>query len=133
MALLSKATIVGLVVGALGLVISLTPFGASLEEDLGLHLLFKIRGPRRAPTDVVIITMCKASAKRLNVPSSPRKWPRRLHARLIHNIAQKNPAAILQIISTKLAFPAHRPSGNPCSGSDSVQLPASPFHRDRFD
>ena len=94
MALLSKATIAGLVVGALGLVISLTPFGASLEEDLGLHLLFKIRGPRRAPTDVVIITMCKASTKRLNVPGSPRKWPRLLHARLIHNLAQKNPAAI---------------------------------------
>jgi len=108
MALLSKATIAGLVVGVLGLVISLTPFGASLEENFGLQLLFKIRGSRRAPTEVVIITMDKASAKRLNVPSSPRKWPRSLHARLIHNLAQKNPAAIgFDIIFNESRLPEH--------------------------
>lgn len=94
MAPLSKAVIAGLVVGAFGLVISLTPFGTSLEENLGLHFLFEQRGPRRAPPDVVIISMDKDSAKRLHLPSSPRKWPRSLHARLINMMVAKKPAVI---------------------------------------
>jgi adenylate cyclase len=108
MALLSKATIASLVVAVLGLLLSLTPFGASLEENFGLHLLFKLRGPRGAPIDVVIITLDKASAERLNVPSAPRKWPRTLHARLINNLAQKNPAVIgFDIIFNESRVPEH--------------------------
>ena len=94
MSLLTKATIAGLLVGALGLVISLTPSGAYLEENFGLHFLFKTRGQRQAPAEVVIISMDKASADRLYLPSSPRKWPRSLHARLIHTLIAKKPAVI---------------------------------------
>jgi len=94
MAPLSKAIIAGLVVGAFGMAISLTPFGASLEENLGLLFLFKLRGERETPPDVVIISMDKASAERLHLPSSPRKWPRSLHARLINVLVAKKPAVI---------------------------------------
>ena len=108
MAPLSKAVIAGLVVGAFGLVISLTPIGASLEENLGLYFLFKLRGERRAPSDVVIISMDKASAKRLHLPSSPRKWPRSLHARLINVLVANKPAVIaFDIIFSEDLSPQH--------------------------
>jgi adenylate cyclase len=108
MSLLTKATIAGLLLGALGLVISLTPSGEYLEENFGLHFLFKTRGTRQAPAEVVIISMDKASADRLNLPSSPRKWPRSLHARLIHTLIAKKPAVIaFDIIFSEDFSPQH--------------------------
>ena len=91
---LLKVTAAGLVVGILGVIISITPFGKELEENAGLHLLFKIRGVRRVPPDVVVITLDKASANHFNLPTAPRKWPRSLHAGLIHKLIEKKPAVI---------------------------------------
>jgi len=84
----------GLVVGILGVILSITSFGKELEENAGLHLLFKIRGARRAPPDVIVITLDKSSADHLSLPTAPRKWPRALHAGLISKLADKNPAVI---------------------------------------
>jgi adenylate cyclase len=91
---LYRTAVASMVVGAFGMVISLTPLGMELEENIGLHLLFKIRGKREAPSDVIIITLDKASADALHLPSTPRKWPRSLHARLINNLIDKKPAVI---------------------------------------
>ncbi len=91
---LYRTAVASMVVGAFGMVMSLTPFGMELEENLGLHLLFKTRGKRRVPPDVIIITLDKASADHLHLPSTPRKWPRSLHARLINNLIDKKPAVI---------------------------------------
>ena len=73
---LLNVTAAGLVVGVLGSTIILTPLGKELEENFGLHLLFNARGDRRVPPDVIIITLDKASADFLNLPTAPRKWPR---------------------------------------------------------
>ncbi len=90
----AKAAIYGISVGALGLLISLTLFGASLEENFGLEVFFKLRGSRAAPEEVMIITIDRDSSSRLNLPSSPRKWPRSVHARLVDILAQLKPAVI---------------------------------------
>ena len=58
---LYRTAVASMVVGAFGMMISLTPFGMEIEENMGLHLLFKIRGKRRVPPDVIIITLDKAS------------------------------------------------------------------------
>ena len=58
---LLKVTAAGLSVGILGVIMSITPVGKELEENAGLHLLFKMRGVRRAPPDVLVITLDKAS------------------------------------------------------------------------
>jgi adenylate cyclase len=89
-----NASIAALMVGIVGLLISVVPFGLSLEENFGLHLLFKLRGKRAAPADVVIISMDRMSARRLNLPSSPSKWPRSMHARLINTLIGKKAAVI---------------------------------------
>ena len=88
MSRLSKAITVGLVTGIVGLVASLVPVGLRLEEDIGLDLLFKLRGAREVPSDVIIVTMDKVSADNLNLPTEPEKWPRSLHARLTENLAK---------------------------------------------
>lgn len=102
---LIKAAILGFLIAVLGLVISLLPFGTDLEENVGLDLLFHLRGPRQVPSDVVVISIDKESADNLNLPSDPRKWPRSLHARLIENLRKEGAA----VIAFDLIFNEPRP------------------------
>jgi adenylate cyclase len=89
-----KAVCAGFGVGILGLVVGITPFGITVEENFGLHLLFKLRAERKAPPDVVVVATESASENQLKLPTSLRKWPRSLHARLIDNLVDKNAAVI---------------------------------------
>ncbi len=86
---LLKAVILGLVVGILGLLISPFQFAMNLEEDTGLGLLFKLRGARQAPSDVVVVSIDKRSSDELNLHNNPDKWPRSLHARLTDNLVKE--------------------------------------------
>ncbi|MBP1745812.1 MAG: adenylate/guanylate cyclase with Chase sensor [Deltaproteobacteria bacterium] len=92
---LSKCITLGLVTGVLGLIIGLLPFGLSLEEHIGLDLLFTLRGPRQPPNDVVIISLDKQSADFLGFSDDYRKWPRRLHAQLIEVLHHEGAAVIV--------------------------------------
>ena len=83
----------GLVVGAAGILLS--PLCASLEESLGLALLFNLRGKRAAPADVCLVRMDRASARALELPADPSRWPRNVHARLVSRLEACNPAAIV--------------------------------------
>lgn len=76
MSQLFKAIRLGFFTAILGIVVSLLPFGRTLEENFGLNLLFKLRGTRQAPQDVVVVTIDKLSAEKLNLPNDPDKWPR---------------------------------------------------------
>jgi adenylate cyclase len=95
MSRLRKAVVVGCITGILGLVISLSPFGLDLEEALGLDLLFRLRGQREVPAEIIIVTMDKVSSNILNLPAEPRKWPRSLHARLIENLINNDASLIV--------------------------------------
>lgn len=90
----SKAVILGLLTGVLGLLLSLIPVVFELEENVGLAILFKLRGARQAPSDVIIVSIDKASAARLNLPNDPGQWPRLLHTRLTESLAQAGAAVI---------------------------------------
>jgi adenylate cyclase len=94
MSRLIKAVCAGLVTGFIGLVVSVTPLGIAQEENIGLHLLFKMRGARNAPPEVMIVATDSASENQLNLPSRLTKWPRSLHARLIDHLADKDAAVI---------------------------------------
>ena len=94
MSRLSKAIAVGSLTGILGLAVSLFPLGPDLEENLGMGLLFRLRGPRKAPSDVIVVAIDKVSADNLNLPTDPEKWPRSLHARLTENLAKEGAAVI---------------------------------------
>ena len=65
---LFKPIILGLLVGIVGLTVSIFPFALSLDENMGLDVLFKLRGERQAPADVVIVSIDKESSENLNLP-----------------------------------------------------------------
>ena len=97
---LCKAVILGVLTSILGLTASLLPYGYDLEESIGLGLLFKLRGTRQAPQDVVVIAIDKASADELELPLDPKKWRRSYHARLVQKLADEG----VRVIAFDLIF-----------------------------
>ena len=91
---LVKAIFLGFLIGIVGLVVSLFDFGLNIEENAGLGLLFKLRGVREAPSDVVVVSIDNESSENLNVSDNPDKWPRSLHARLTEKLAREGAKVI---------------------------------------
>jgi adenylate cyclase len=87
MSSLSRAIVLGLLIGVVGLAVSPFRFMQSLEENVGIGTLFKLRGARPAPSDAVVVSIDKESSEKLDLPDNPDKWPRSLHARLIEKLA----------------------------------------------
>ena len=94
MSRLRKAVIFALITGLLGLTASLLPYGYGLEESIGLSVLFKLRGKRQAPSDVVVIALDKESADHLKLSSDPKEWPRSYHAQMIQKLVNEGAAVI---------------------------------------
>jgi adenylate cyclase len=95
MSRLQKAVLFGLLIGIVGIGVSFFPVAHDLEEDIGLGLLFKLRGPAKAPAEVVVISMDRESSEHLNVPQNPDRWPRSLHAALIDNLVREGAQVIV--------------------------------------
>jgi adenylate cyclase len=91
---LSKAILLGFLVGVLGLIASPFRFTLGIEENTGLGLLFKLRGARQAPSGVVVISIDRESSEHLDLPDNPDKWPRSLHARLTDMLAREGARAV---------------------------------------
>jgi adenylate cyclase len=77
----------GILVAATGLLVYFGLFGFDLEENLGLDLMMKARGPLRAPDDVVVVNLDKPAAYRLGLALEPDEWPRGVHAQLVDRLA----------------------------------------------
>ncbi len=84
----------GVIVAITGLVISFFQLTHEFEEDVGLGLLFKFRGPRKPPPDALVVSIDKESAVQLNIPENPDKWPRSLHARLVEVLTNQGVAVV---------------------------------------
>ncbi len=83
-----RATTFGFLIGIGGLLAAFIPFIQHIEEDLGLGLLFKMRGVRKAPDDVVVVSIDRDSAARLDLSGSPSRWPRSTHATMVERLAR---------------------------------------------
>jgi adenylate cyclase len=90
-----KGALVGLVAGVAGVIASLTPFGLNLADDLGLAILFHLRGHRAPPPEVLVVSIDQESADALDLPGSGKKWPRSVHAALTQALAQRGAAVIV--------------------------------------
>ena len=90
-----KAAFFGLLVGAAGLVASFSHFAHDIEEDVGLSLLFQLRGVRKAPSDVVVISIDRESSEQLDVSDNPDRWPRSLHKHLVENLDKEGAKVIV--------------------------------------
>ncbi len=73
-------------IGLLGIIGSLFPVLSDAEEQLGLHLLYRLRGPEKPRTGVMVVAIDRKSARALDLPAAPHKWPRALHARLLDTL-----------------------------------------------
>jgi adenylate cyclase len=83
-----------IIAGLLGIIISLTPVGIRLEENVSLKLLFELRGARQPPSDVIVVAIDKESAEYLNLSYNPVKWPRSLHAHIVDILSERGASVI---------------------------------------
>jgi adenylate cyclase len=92
---LRKSILLGLFVGALGMLLRPTSIGVRLEEEVGLRALFAFRGPVAPPPDVVVVSVDKGSAQQLGM--EPDAWPppRRIHAAIIRSLHRHGVSAII--------------------------------------
>ena len=95
MSRIGKTILFGLLVAVIGVVASFLDLAHDLEENTGLGLLFKLRGVKPAPPQVVIISIDRESSERLSVPDNPDRWPRSLHARLVEILAKEGASVII--------------------------------------
>lgn len=99
----------GVFIGLLGVIVHLSPADLLLEEKFGLYWLFQLRGAVTAPKNVVVVAIDQPSATQLDLPVTPRLWPRDLHAQLIEQLTQAGARIIVfdLIFDTPSAVPAH--------------------------
>jgi adenylate cyclase len=95
MSSLVKTVCAGAVISLIGTLFCLSPWGADLEETIGLDLIFHLRGFRKPPPDVVLVAIDQASADHFELPLDPRRWPRSLHARLIQRLKESKASVIV--------------------------------------
>ncbi|VAW82050.1 Adenylate cyclase [hydrothermal vent metagenome] len=102
----TQSLLAGLMVGLLGVLVAALPASWAWEEDIGLAALFKLRGSRVAPDEVVIVAIGGRTSHQLKVDEEVRNWPRTLHAQLIDQLA----AAGAVVITFDIFF--KKPSGD---------------------
>lgn len=102
-----KQLLLGSAIGLSGVFVYLSPLGLVLEEKFGLDGLFFLRGAITAPDDVIVVAIDQPSATQLDLPLTPRLWPRDLHAHLIDKLAQAGASIIIfdLIFDTPSAIP----------------------------
>jgi adenylate cyclase len=92
-----------MMIGLLGIAISLSPGSAAWEESIGLSLLFEMRGQRQPPGQVAIISINGRTAQQLGLGEEIPQWPRSLHAELIDRLTDAGVAVIAYDIFFKNA------------------------------
>ncbi|MBT8338884.1 MAG: CHASE2 domain-containing protein, partial [Desulfatitalea sp.] len=87
--------LLSLVAGAIAALAALTSQMHALEENLGLAMLFTLRGVRQPPAEVIVVALDRNSSKTMHLPLEARDWPRSVHARLVEHLASAGAAVIV--------------------------------------
>jgi len=90
-----KAAAFGLLLGLFGNIANVSEGVRRLEENVGLGLLFTLRGAVTAPNDAVVIAIDRESSERLSLSNNPDRWPRSLHARLVESLSRAGASVIV--------------------------------------
>ena len=124
-------------VGTIGATLVLVPQVQSLEQNLGLGWLFRLRGPVAAPGEVVVVTISREAAANIFLPRDPEKfhrcddirtgtrpathislptlparWPRCLHALLVDKLARAGARLVAFDVLFRTRPPLPGPSGD---------------------
>jgi adenylate cyclase len=89
-----RGLLIGLLIAIAGTALFFSPWGLKVEEELGLAMLFKIRGPRLPPDGVVIVNLDQDPSSRLGLPENFTVWPRTIHARMVDRLKGLGAGAI---------------------------------------
>jgi adenylate cyclase len=102
-----KQLLLGSFIGLFGVLVYPSPLGSVFEEKFGLNWLFHLRGAITAPDDVIVVAIDQPSATQLDLPVTPRLWPRDLHASLIDKLTEAGARVIIfdLIFDTPSAIP----------------------------
>lgn len=85
----------GFSLAAIGTLLSMSDWGRMIEEEYGLGMLFRIRGPVSPPPAPLIFAVDEPSARALGFSTDLEKWPRRAYADLLLALAPAEPAAVV--------------------------------------
>ena len=86
--------LIGLSICLILFVVHHAPFGRYIEEEYGLPLLYKLRGVRSTPDQVLIINIDQPPPVDTGLPNDFADWPRSVYAHLVAKLAQYNVQAI---------------------------------------
>ena len=90
-----KGLLLGLLVGLGGALLGLSPLGTEFELNVGKAWLFNLRGEISPPSNIAIVGINGQTSEQLNLPSSPRDWPRSIHAKLIRKLVKLGASVIV--------------------------------------
>jgi adenylate cyclase len=93
--ILSRPLGIGALTAVAGLLFLMLPLGAGLEESVGLSLLFRLRGTRPPPSEVLVVAIDRPAAEALELPTNPNRWPRTQHAELVDALRRGGAAVIV--------------------------------------
>ena len=92
--MLARPAAIGALAALAGVLFAVMPIGSILEESIGLSLLFRLRGSRPPPPDVLVVAIDRPAAEALGLPPNPNRWPRTQHAELVDAL-QRGGAAVI--------------------------------------
>src|SRR4051794_30170510 len=95
MSRVTTIAVLGLLVAVVGVLVGSLDVAHEVEDNSGLGLLFKLRGAKKPPPQVVIVSIDRESSEMLKIPDNPERWSRALHARLIDTLANEGASAIV--------------------------------------
>lgn len=76
------------------MVLSLVPAVLSLDESLGLGLLFTVRGTVAPPAEVAVVSISRDSAAAVGQPAELDRWQRARHAELLDSLTEAGAEAV---------------------------------------
>jgi adenylate cyclase len=89
-----RGLLIGSLVAIAGMALFFSPWGAKVEEEFGLAMLFRFRGSRPPPSGVVIVNLDQDPSSRLDLPENFSVWPRTIHARMVDRLKSLGAGAI---------------------------------------
>jgi adenylate cyclase len=90
-----KGLLLGMMIGLIGSLLGLSPYGTVFERSVGLDWLFSSRGEINPPPGVVVIAIDANTGTRLDIPELPRNWPRSIHGELVDALVNYGASAIV--------------------------------------